>query len=91
MNETINQSIINNIDLSKSVHYLSFLSKTLTSKIVEYLSNKGIFVSSRWVSALLLFVSFLIIYVGMKITKPIIKTILIILGGLLLVGILVPW
>ena len=90
MNETINQSIINEIDFNKPIHYISFLSRTITAKVVEYLSNKGIIVSSRWVSVLMVFICLLMIYAGLKISKPIIRFILVLLGVLLLIGLIIP-
>lgn len=95
MNETnltdLNLSIMDKIDLNEITSYFSFLSKTLTGKVVEFLSNQGISVSVRWASLLLFFVSLGLIFIGMKIGQKIIKIILIILGITLLLGTIIPW
>lgn len=86
-NETIN---LTNVDLNRGIDYFSYLSQTITEKIIEFLAEKGITLSVRFVSLLVLFVSLLLIYVGMKISKPIIKYALIILGAIILLGTLIP-
>lgn len=78
------------VDLNKSLEYGSYLSKTVTGEIVRTLANQGINVSERWVGGLLIFVSLGLILVGIKVTKPIIKWIFIILGILLFIGLILP-
>jgi len=88
MNET--KIPISTIDLNKGIGYISSLSQSITGFIVNYLSEKGINVSVRWTSLLLLFISLSLIWLSLKITKPIIKYLLILISILLLIGLIVP-
>jgi len=78
------------VDLNKSLEYGSYLSKTVTGEIVRGLASQGVIVSERWVGGLLIFISLGLILVGIKITRPIIKWIFILLGILLFIGLLLP-
>ena len=79
------------IDLNKGADYVSYLSRTLTDQLVNFLNDSGIIVSSRWVSLMIIFIALLIFYVGMRITKPLVKWGLIIISIILLSGMLIPW
>ena len=70
--------------------YLSSFSKMITEKTADLLSSQGLDLSVRWLSLLYLFISILLIYGAIKITKPLIKWILIILGVLLMLGLIIP-
>lgn len=82
--------LINNVDLNKGAEWVTYLSKTTTQQIVVWLANKGITVTDRWASFFVLFVALGVIFAGMKISKKIIKWVLIGLGVLLLAGLLIP-
>ena len=91
VNTTNLTDMINNVDINKGMDYLSWLSKTATGKIVEFLSSKGFQVSTRWASLMILLVSLLLIWISMKITKPILKWAIIILAVVLIGGIILPF
>jgi len=66
----------------------------LTGYVVSFLSKYGITVTQRWASVFLVFVSLLLIYLGicvLKAVKPLIRIALIILGIILLIGLVIPW
>jgi small neutral amino acid transporter SnatA (MarC family) len=76
---------------NSAINYVTYLSKTLTEKITEFLTNQGFNVTSRWTSLLVLFISLAFFYLGMKISKPFVKWILIILSIILIGGLIIPW
>jgi len=90
MNNTNLTIPIDKIDFNQGANYLSFLSKSITGNIINYLSTKGINVSVRWASLLLLFISLCLIWIAIKISKPIIKYLLIGISILLILGLIVP-
>ena len=79
------------INVNQGVDYVSYVSKTLTDKLVDLLNQNGVVVSSRWASLVVLFIALAILFIGVKITKPIIKWAMVILGILIMLGLLVPW
>ncbi len=79
------------ISVDEISNYISYISQTLTNKMVEFLANNGFIVSERWAGMFLVFVSLGIIFIGLKISKPFVKWGLIILGILLLGGFIFPW
>jgi len=85
LNETISTNYVTD--------YISYLSKTLTQQITDFLIKNGFnWATVRWTSNLLLAISLILLLIGFKyIVKPIIKLILIILAVLLIVGIFIPW
>lgn len=85
-----NGSFLGKVDLNVGAEKISFLSKFVTQKVLEYLSNKGINFSLRFVNLVIVFFALLIIYLGMKISKPIIKILIVILGILIIAGSIVP-
>lgn len=87
----INQTIIDNIPIEKGINIISSISQKLTDFIVSSLSSSGFIVSTRWVSVLMIFVSLLLIFIAMKITQPFMKWALIIIGGLLIISLAIPW
>lgn len=72
-------------------NYISYLPRKATDSIVEFLNNYGLNVSQRWGGLLITFLSVLLFYIGIKLSKPILKWILILLGIILLGGMLIPW
>lgn len=78
------------VDLNNIVDYISFLSKSITEKIVDFLVSNGINVSERWVGLLILFASLLLGWIGLKITLPLIKWVLIVLAIVLILGLIMP-
>ena len=84
-------NVLQDIDLNKGADYLSWLSKTLAGNIVEWLSQRGIEVSVRWASLMILFLSLLLFYIGIKMSKPLVKWALIIIAFLLFGGIILPF
>jgi len=91
MNITNNESIQMGIDSNQIFDSLTYLSRQTTIKLAEYLNNIGLNVSLRWTSILMLFLSGCIIYIGIKISQPVIKWILISLSLLLIIGLIVPF
>lgn len=91
MNITGNNSIEMGFDSNQALDYLTYMSKQATVSLSEILSNLGLNASLRWTSVLLLFLSVAIIYIGIKISQPVLKWILIILSALLLIGLILPW
>ena len=85
-----NETIIQNIDLNKGMDYVSYLSKTITEKIVDFLTDQGWAVSQRWVSLLLLFISFGFLWIAMRIGQKTVKWILIVLAILMIIGLIIP-
>ena len=85
-----NISLMGNVDLNKIIEPITFLSKTITEKLTEILIDAGLQVSQRWTSGLLIFISLGIIYMSMKITKPLLKWGLTILGLILFIGLILP-
>lgn len=85
-NETLTEPYI-----SEGVNYVTYLSQTITEKVVDFLSDNGWNVSQRWVSLMLFFVSALIIYIAMKLTQPFLKWTLIGFAILLTLGLIIPW
>lgn len=82
--------IVDAMDLNKGANYLTFLSESITGEIVNFLATKGINVSVRWVSLLVLVVCLGLIWIAVKISKPVIKWILIGLSILLILGLVIP-
>jgi len=78
------------LDLNQGRDFLVGFSQSISVKLSEYASSLGVVVSDRWIGLLMLFISATIIFVGMKMTKPIIKYIMIILGIILFLGLLIP-
>lgn len=76
--------------LTSSVDVLTKISRLTTEKITTTLINNGIQVTQRWTGLLLFFLSALIIYLGIKLTQPVLRIILIILGVILIGGLFVP-
>jgi len=91
MNITGNNSIEMGFDSNQALDYLTYISKQATVNLSEMLSSIGLNASLRWTSVLLLFISAGVIYVGIKITQPALKWILIILSALLIIGLIIPW
>jgi hypothetical protein len=91
MNITGNNSIELGFDSNQALDYLTYLSKQATINLSEMLSSIGLNASLRWTSVLLLFLSAGIIYIGIKLTQPVLKWILIILSALLILGLIIPW
>jgi len=87
-NETITQVVTNS---SSIIDYITYLSKNLTNWITDITSKIGLNTTPRWSGMLLLFVSLLILYISIKISKPLIKYALLILSLLLLIGLIIPW
>ena len=82
-----NETIVTN----SALNYVTYLSKTLTQQITDFLIKNRWNVTVRWVSLLTFFISILIFYIGIKVAQPFLKWILI-LGGLILVlGLLIPF
>ena len=86
-----NETIIDAVDFNKGIDYLSWLSETMTGRLVEFLAEQGYNFSVRWVSLMILFISLILIYLGLKITKPILKWGLVIVGILLIISSMIPW
>lgn len=72
------------------IEYISKVPQFLTGKTTELLNSNGFIVSGRWTSGIFLLFSLLLFYLGIKIAKPIIRWILIILSILLLIGLFIP-
>jgi len=70
---------------------ITVFSRSATDSIISFLNSKGLSVSSRWAGLLLFFISLLIIFLGMKISQPFVKTLLFIIGGILAIGLVIPW
>lgn len=90
MNETNLTNILKTVDLNKGAEILSYLSKSLTGKVLDFLSSLGYHFSVRWGSLVVLFFSLLLLFLSMKISKPIIKYLLIIVALLILLGTIIP-
>ena len=86
----VDESIATGIDFNQIFNVVSLISKMTTEKITEFLISQGFSLTVRWVSTLLVFISALIIFLGMKVTKTIFKIILVALGIILIIGLLVP-
>jgi len=84
-NQTIRSAI------NKGFDYVSFLSRKLTENIINFLKEKGVSVTPRWAGLLVMFLSFLFFYVGLKISKPIAKWSMIALAILLILGLIIPF
>lgn len=89
MDNILNQTV--STDLDGITLYISYFSKTFSEWLFKIFNQNGFNVTLRWVSLLSLFVSLGIIYLGMKIAKPVIKIILVVLGIILIFGLLVPF
>lgn len=90
MNETITQQI-GTTDLNGIWYYITYLPKIATEELTRLLNNNGMNVTDRWSSLIILFLSLLIVFLGIKVSKPIIKYILIGLGIIILVGVIIPF
>jgi len=86
MDNLLNQTISTNLD--GIPYYLSYLSKTFSEWSQKILNENGFNASLRWTSYLSLFISLVIIFIGIKIAKPIIKIVLVALGIILIAGLL---
>ena len=72
------------------IDYITKLPSFLTLKTVDFLSAQGLVVTERWSSLLWFLIAGLMIYLGIKITKPIVKWGLVILALALIVGLIFP-
>jgi len=86
-----NTTISTGYDSNQVIDYLSYLSRQATEKLTDILNQNGISVSLRWSSLLVLLFSLLIIYIGIKVTQPILKWIMIFLSVLLIIGLVIPY
>jgi len=77
--------------VNKIINYVSFTSKRLTEAIVSFLKDRGVNVTPRWASLLVMLLSVLFFYIGLKVSKPISKWVMIILSILLLLGLFIPF
>jgi len=77
--------------LSGITNYISYISIKLTEGI-SYIFNKiGINPSQRWSGMITLFFALSLIFISGKITKPFIKFALWVIGGIIILGLLIPW
>jgi len=86
----VNETIINQIDLNKGADFFTYLSKTLTEIIVNQLSKWGFDVSVRWAGLMVGFLSLFMIFLAFRLSKPILRFALFILGAILIVGLIIP-
>lgn len=78
------------MDLATIAEYVSKIPQYLTNKTTELITNQGFNVTERWTSSLFLLFSFLLIYLALKITKPLLKWAIIVLLFLVIIGIFTP-
>lgn len=74
-----------------TVNYITYLSRTLTEKITDFLTKQGFNINQAWTSRMILLLSLIIFYTGIKLSKPIFKWSFIILSILLIVGLFIPF
>lgn len=87
INGSVNESL-KNTDLTQIANILSYFPRTLTTNTIEFLNNYGLNVSTRWTGTIYAFISLGIIFLGIKVAKPLIKYILIVLGIILFAGLI---
>jgi hypothetical protein len=83
------QGILNQ-SLEGVSNYLTIGSIKLTEWINSLLSKIGIQASVRFSNLIVVFLALILIYIGMQITKPIIKFLLWVIGIIIIVGSLFP-
>lgn len=89
LNSTINESL-KNTDLNQVTEIVSYIPRVMTEKTIEILASLNFTATPRFVSVLFAFISIGLVYLGIKITQPLIKWILVILGLVTLAGIFIP-
>lgn len=77
--------------VNEIINILSAIPKFLTEKTTELLVNSGFNVNQRWTSGLYLLLSLVLIFIAMKLSKPVVKWIIIILAVLILAGLFIPF
>jgi len=81
---------ISGIDLSLVTNPLSIFSQKTTDFIITFLAKYGMNVSQRWAGLLLFTLALIAFYSSLKITKPILKWIIIAMSILLILGLIMP-
>jgi hypothetical protein len=88
MVELISDSI--NTNMVGVWKYLSYFSIAVTDLTIKGLNQIGLNPSVRWASYFTLFLSLIIVYIGIKLSNPIIRVILVIFGIILFGGLMIP-
>lgn len=71
---------------------LVFSSQKLTGFVVSLAPKVGLNqVTERWASLVTFLIFAIIFYIGIKISQPIIKTAIIILSIIIVIGLFIPW
>lgn len=78
------------MEISQIINFISKPASFITNQLTNLMSNFGFSVSARWSGLLVLFLSLILIFVGIKIAKPLIKISLIIIAILLFIGLIMP-
>ena len=86
-----NETLIQDTGINQVLDVLSYISKTATERVTDFLIQQGFNVSQRWSATLLAFISIGMIFLALKISKPAVKWILILLAITLLGGLIIPW
>ena len=81
----------NTVDANQAVAFITEFSQRITDWIMNFLADNNFQVSQRWAGMMLLFVAGLLVFLGLKATKPILKWALLIIGSLLIIGLFLPW
>lgn len=84
----INSTLIKET-LKGSASFVSKVSAQATNYTTEFFANKGYVLNGWFDKILVMFLACLLIFVGIKIAKPVIKLILMLLGGLLIIGLII--
>lgn len=86
----LNQTI-QTTELDGIAYYISAIPKYLTEQITNFLRSYNFQVTEGWTRMLLYTISLGLVFLAMKISKPIIKYLLIMLCVLLILGIWIPY
>lgn len=82
---------VQNLNLNPIIDNFIKVVKLITNQTINLLSQTGFTPSVRWTSMLLTAIGIGLIFLALKITKPLLKYALIILSVILIVGMLIPW
>jgi len=78
------------IDINQGKQFAESLSKALTERVISILSAQGFTASSRLASLILFLFSIILIFIGMRISQPILKSLIIITSLIILLGLFLP-
>jgi len=77
--------------INSSTNFLTYLSQKITEIIYNLSFSLGLNTTPRWASTFTVVLALGTLYLGIKLSKPILRVILIVLSIFLILGLIIPW